>query len=152
MSGPAVGARRRSGPGPRYQSVADALQQSRAPAPTVGEIARLYGVSLTTAQFARRALHTRQGAARRRVVSMPAVVLAHGDGLLWHRVAADLQRRIGSGRISPQIPPRARLAAEYGVSVHTVNRAVGELVSEGLLHIARGATWVAPHHRAPYEP
>ncbi|MFD7031425.1 GntR family transcriptional regulator [Streptomyces sp. NPDC059917] len=153
MNGPAAPARRRAGAGPRYQRVADALQQSRGPAPSVGEIARLYGVSVTTAQFARRALHTRQGVGRRRIVSTHAMVLVHGEGPLWHRVAADLRRGILSGRLSHRVPPRVRLAADYGVSVYTVNRAVGALVSQGLLHILRGSTWVvAPHHRPPSTP
>ncbi|MFJ7205784.1 GntR family transcriptional regulator [Streptomyces sp. NPDC098789] len=150
MNGPTAPARRRAGSGPRYQRVADALQQSRGPAPSVGEIARLYGVSVTTAQFARRALHTRQGVGRHRIVSTHAMVLVHGEGPLWHRVATDLRRAILSGRLSHRIPPRVRLAADYGVSVYTVNRAVADLVSQGLLHILRGATHVVtPHPRPP---
>ncbi|MEV6954658.1 hypothetical protein [Streptomyces sp. NPDC051183] len=48
------------GAGPRYLTIADAIARLHAPVPSAPEIARLYGVSLTTAHFVRRALHTRR--------------------------------------------------------------------------------------------
>lgn len=151
MNGTSVGARRRprrsEGTGPQYQSVADALQLLRTPVPSVGEIARIYRVSVTTAQFARRALHTRRYTARSRVVGAHTI-RDGGEGPLWRRVADDLHQRVSSGGLCHQFPPRVRLASEYGVSVHTVNKAVGALVEEGLLNTARGATWVVPGRAA----
>ncbi|WP_438297547.1 hypothetical protein [Streptomyces sp. HUAS TT7] len=51
---------------PRYRTIAAAIQRLRGPVPPPVEIARLYGVPLPTAQFALRALHTRECAASRR--------------------------------------------------------------------------------------
>ncbi|MFG2395371.1 helix-turn-helix domain-containing protein [Streptomyces lavendulae] len=107
------------------------------------EISRLFGVSLTTAQFARRALHTRRCAAqRRRIGGSHAAALAGGDGPLWRRVANDLLRRFDDDRSVHRVPTRAQLATQYGVSLHTVNRAVYALLDEGLLRTERGAVWV----------
>lgn len=61
---------------------------------------------------------------------------------LYQQVAADIRRRIVAGdmAVGSQIPPHRELAAEYGVSVITINKALSGLVSEGLLHshVGRG--------------
>ncbi|HEY3957938.1 MAG TPA: winged helix-turn-helix domain-containing protein [Streptosporangiaceae bacterium] len=62
------------------------------------------------------------------------------------RVMADLRRQIREGKLLPgeQLPSLDRLAAEHGVSRATVQRAVRELVAEGLLETrARWGTFVA---------
>lgn len=66
----------------------------------------------------------------------------------WTDVAADLRRKIMDGEWAPKtrIPAQRALADEYGASLHTVSRAVGKLIAEGLLTSdpARPAegTWV----------
>lgn len=122
-----------SGTAPQYQSIADALQQMHGPIPPPAEIARLYGVTLTTAQFVHRALHTRQCAASRRGAGSLTVPADTGQQPLWRRVANDLTARILSGVLWERIPTRLHLATQYGVSAPTINKAVNILIGEGLL-------------------
>jgi DNA-binding LacI/PurR family transcriptional regulator len=65
---------------------------------------------------------------------------------LYQQVAADLRRKIVSGAmpVGTQLEPHRQLAATYGVSVVTINKALAGLVSEGVLHsrVGRG-TFVA---------
>ncbi|MFE5828328.1 GntR family transcriptional regulator [Streptomyces erythrochromogenes] len=133
---------RRSGTGPRYQHIADALQQLPSPAPPVDEIARIYGVSVTTARFACRALHTRRYSAQRQATGSRTVHLDSNAGPLWRQVADDLHERIRTGRLWERTPTRPQLAREYGVSVPTLSRAINELVSQGLLDTGLRGTWV----------
>lgn len=65
----------------------------------------------------------------------------------WRDIAADLRRRLDRGDWRPgeTIPQHIDLAEEYGVSRPTVQRAVTELVAEGLLYSVRWTgTVVAP--------
>jgi DNA-binding LacI/PurR family transcriptional regulator len=65
---------------------------------------------------------------------------------LYQQVAADIRRKIVSGEmpVGTQLQPHRELAATYGVSVITINKALAGLVSEGVLHsrVGRG-TFVA---------
>jgi LacI family transcriptional regulator len=65
---------------------------------------------------------------------------------LYQQVANDLRQRIGSGAVAvgTQLPPHRQLAADYGVSIITINKALSGLVSEGVLYsrVGRG-TFVA---------
>ena len=65
---------------------------------------------------------------------------------LYQQVAADIRRKIISGEmpVGTQLQPHRELAATYGVSVITINKALAGLVSEGVLHsrVGRG-TFVA---------
>ncbi|AHG88726.1 regulatory protein GntR HTH [Gemmatirosa kalamazoonensis] len=65
---------------------------------------------------------------------------------LYQQVAADIRRQIVSGAIpvGTQLQPHRELAATYGVSVITINKALSGLVAEGVLHsrVGRG-TFVA---------
>jgi GntR family transcriptional regulator len=51
----------------------------------------------------------------------------------YRRVADDLRRRIESGELTEQLPTRAELAEEYGVSDMTVGRGLDVLREEGLI-------------------
>jgi DNA-binding GntR family transcriptional regulator len=55
------------------------------------------------------------------------------------RVSADLREKITSGELLPgeQLPSLDRLAAEYGVSRATAQRAVKELTEAGLVKTRR---------------
>ncbi|MFJ8390175.1 GntR family transcriptional regulator [Streptomyces sp. NPDC094438] len=133
------------GAGPRYQSIAEAIQGTRASTPQATEIARLYGVSLTTAQFVRRALHTR----RRSPVLQSAGGLRGTENTKWppwRRVADDLGDRIRAGLPQDRLPNRAQLATEYGVSATTINKAVNLLTEQGLLspRPVRGSAMALP--------
>ncbi len=65
---------------------------------------------------------------------------------LYQQVAADIRHKIVSGQmpVGTQLQPHRELAATYGVSVITINKALAGLVSEGVLHsrVGRG-TFVA---------
>ncbi|MFZ3475643.1 GntR family transcriptional regulator [Streptomyces sp. 4.24] len=134
------------GNGPHYQRIAAALERVRTPVPPPAEIARRYGVSLTTAHFVQRALHTRRYAASRRGLARIELPAREGDQLLWHVVAENLRNRIHAGQLKDQIGNRADLATQYGVSIATVNKAVAALLTEGLLTSGprRGAITVHP--------
>lgn len=65
---------------------------------------------------------------------------------LYQQVAADIRRKILSGEmpVGTQLQPHREMAATYGVSIITINKALSGLVSEGVLHsrVGRG-TFVA---------
>src|SRR5205823_12425692 len=65
---------------------------------------------------------------------------------LYQQVAADIRRKIVSGEwpVGAQLQPHRELAATYGVSIITINKALSGLVAEGVLHsrVGRG-TFVA---------
>jgi GntR family transcriptional regulator len=52
----------------------------------------------------------------------------------YRRVADDLRDKIMSGELTGQLPPRAKLAQEYGVADMTVGRALDVLKDEGLIY------------------
>lgn len=51
----------------------------------------------------------------------------------YRKIADDLRAKIKSGEISGQLPTRASLAEEYGVTDMTVGRAIDVLKDEGLV-------------------
>lgn len=53
-------------------------------------------------------------------------------------IVAELERRIDTGVYGSCIPPGGELAAEFGVNIKTVNKAVGLLVEAGRLDRRRG--------------
>ncbi|MFD8148108.1 GntR family transcriptional regulator [Streptomyces sp. NPDC059708] len=137
----------RRSPRPRYQLLADELTRridrpgngGPAGVPSAAEIARRYQVPLPTAQFARRALHTRL----RSRGSPHAVPMAADAQTVAERVAGLLRNRILNGTLSGRLPIRPVLAQEYRVSVDTVSKAVRLLAQEGLLFgAARHGTYV----------
>jgi DNA-binding GntR family transcriptional regulator len=69
------------------------------------------------------------------------------------RIAADLRGAITCGVLRPgdRLPPVAELAARYGVSCGTAQRAVAELRSHGLITVSRGrrSVVVDPGKAAP---
>ena len=62
-------------------------------------------------------------------------ISARTDLWVHEQVARAIERSIASGEFPPgsRLPSQARMAAEAGVSIHTVNAAVGLLCSRGLL-------------------
>ncbi|MEU5438729.1 GntR family transcriptional regulator [Streptomyces sp. NPDC020719] len=87
-----------------------------------------------TAQFVRRALTTRLRPAAC-PLTVPVGILSKPA---WQQVGDDLRDRIHTGRLRGRLPLRLRSADEYGVSTHTVTKAVQHLADEGLLGIAGG--------------
>jgi GntR family transcriptional regulator/MocR family aminotransferase len=77
------------------------------------------------------------------------------EKLLYRRIAADLRRRIGAGRL-PQgfrLPSSRSLARQLGVSRNTVIAAYDLLIDEGLLSAREGSgTRVNAVRRAPLDP
>ena len=68
----------------------------------------------------------------------------------YERVKQHLKRGLAAGRWPPGalMPSEAELVAEFGVSRMTVNRALRELQSEGLVNRTQGVgTFAAPLHR-----
>lgn len=66
---------------------------------------------------------------------------------LYHQVETDLRRLIDSGILSPgsTVPPEHVLTEEYGVSRHTIRKALSRLVEEDLIERSAGrGTFVAP--------
>jgi GntR family transcriptional regulator len=69
-----------------------------------------------------------------------------GPEPLYQQLAAILRGQIGSGELPPRtaIPSINRLAADYGLAVVTVRKAIGMLVDEGLVITVSGkGTFVA---------
>jgi GntR family transcriptional regulator len=52
----------------------------------------------------------------------------------YRRIADDLREQIESGKLTGQLPTRARLADTYGVSDMTVGAALKVLKDEGLIY------------------
>jgi DNA-binding GntR family transcriptional regulator len=78
-------------------------------------------------------------------VSMIASINPNHTATLWkigngRVVPADLRGAITCGALRPgdKLPPMANLAARYGVSFGTAQRAVAELRAEGLVSVCRG--------------
>lgn len=73
------------------------------------------------------------------------VRLAHADAL-YERIAAEILRRVASGRLRPgdRLPPIRQAAGEWGVNLNTVARAYAALAERGILETrAGGGTVVA---------
>jgi DNA-binding GntR family transcriptional regulator len=66
------------------------------------------------------------------------------------QLAAILRERVVSGQYAPgtKIPPLTAIAAESGLSVPAVRRAVGVLVREGLLRAVPGRGTFVPRNLA----
>jgi GntR family transcriptional regulator, histidine utilization repressor len=74
----------------------------------------------------------------------------HAGQAPYARVKQHLKQGLASGRWPPGalMPSEAELVAEFGVSRMTVNRAIRELQSEGLVARSQGVgTFAAPLHR-----
>jgi len=73
---------------------------------------------------------------------------------LYHQVETDLRRLIRAGELPPgaTVPPETTLCDRYGVSRHTVRRALGRLVRDDLIDRNAGrSTFVKPSsERAPF--
>lgn len=61
-----------------------------------------------------------------------------GEGPLWVRLERDLRARIEVGEFADSFPGEHALAAEYGLSRHTVREALRALRQEGLVVAHRG--------------
>ena len=61
-----------------------------------------------------------------------------GPGPLWSRLQRDLRARIGADEFPDTFPGEHALAAEYGISRHTVREALRALRQEGLVVAHRG--------------
>ncbi|WP_380165007.1 GntR family transcriptional regulator [Jannaschia sp. R86511] len=70
--------------------------------------------------------------------SVPRTRTPPGDGPLWSRVEADLRARIEAREFPDVFPGEHALAAEYGISRHTVREALRRLRQEGLVLAERG--------------
>jgi len=74
----------------------------------------------------------------------------HAGQAPYARIKQHLKQGLASGRWPPGalMPSEAELVAEFGVSRMTVNRAIRELQSEGLVARSQGVgTFAAPLHR-----
>ncbi len=59
-----------------------------------------------------------------------------------HRqISADITRRIAAGRLAEgeRLPPEREMAAEYGIAVGTLRRALSDLAEEGLIERRQGS-------------
>ena len=66
------------------------------------------------------------------------------------QISETIRTRIRQGTYSDKIPGERSLAAEFGMDFKTVNRAIGELVDEGILVRRRGlGTFIAPVDERP---
>ena len=84
------------------------------------------------------------------MVSPHATALPRGPGAPYTRVKQHLLAGLAAGRWPPGalMPSEAELVAEFGVSRMTVNRALRELQSEGLVARTQGVgTFAAPLHQ-----
>jgi GntR family transcriptional regulator len=70
----------------------------------------------------------------------PARRLPDGPEPLWRRLQDDLRARIASRELVPAFPGELAIAAEYGVSRHTVREALRSLRQEGLVVAGKGRT------------
>ncbi|WP_371656758.1 MULTISPECIES: GntR family transcriptional regulator [unclassified Streptomyces] len=131
---------------PLYQVVADdvlrRLTEHQPPrsAPRAADIARTYRIPIGTAEFVRRAVNTRLRPLTHHPTE-PGGGATAGFRPAWLRVADDLRDRVRTGHLRGRLPARAFLAAQYGVCVETVSKAVQALIEEALLATA------GRHHR-----
>ena len=56
-------------------------------------------------------------------------------------IVAELRRRIQEGIYTSLLPTTAELAAEFGVNVKTMGKAIARLVAEGRLAMEIGRVW-----------
>ncbi|WP_007023461.1 GntR family transcriptional regulator [Saccharomonospora iraqiensis] len=56
-----------------------------------------------------------------------------GPEYVWRQVAQHLAERIATGEFQRRLPNREIIASEYGVSVHSVRRAVRYLADQGVV-------------------
>jgi GntR family phosphonate transport system transcriptional regulator len=76
-------------------------------------------------------------------------VLQSTDGVTrWRQIAESLSREVQEARFADgRLPTEPDLAARFGVNRHTVRRAIGVLVDEGLVRVEQGrGTFVANGH------
>ena len=69
------------------------------------------------------------------------------DSPQWpkEQIAARLRERIAAGQLGPRLPSLVTLAAEFGVSQMTMQRALDILKAEGLIYSQPGrGTFVSP--------
>lgn len=67
-------------------------------------------------------------------------------GYEWERVAADVERRIGSGELPPGSMLRGEraMAEEFGVAISTIRRAMKDLRDRGIvITLPHKGTYVA---------
>jgi GntR family transcriptional regulator len=87
--------------------------------------------------------------------ALAELLAPHGDAPLHSQLESGLRDLIQSGHVGPgtSLPGELELAAELGVSRHTIRHALGVLTAEGLLRRerGRGTTVVAAHAPAPFE-
>lgn len=62
----------------------------------------------------------------------------HGAPHVWEQVLDHLAGRIEAGEFTGWLPARHALAYEYGVSVHTVDRAIRRLARHGVIRTFPG--------------
>jgi GntR family transcriptional regulator len=69
----------------------------------------------------------------------PVMVIDHDSGVpLWQQLAELLRADIGAGVIKNRLPSVKTLCQEYGVSHITVEHALAELKSDGLIYTTVG--------------
>jgi GntR family phosphonate transport system transcriptional regulator len=76
-------------------------------------------------------------------------VLQSTEGVTrWRQIAESLSREVQEARFADgRLPTEPDLAARFGVNRHTVRRAIGVLVDEGLVRVEQGrGTFVANGH------
>lgn len=61
-----------------------------------------------------------------------------GAEYLWHQVADHVAERAAAGEFGRRLPRREVLAAQYGVSLGTVARAIRDLAERGVVVVAPG--------------
>ena len=83
----------------------------------------------------------------------PAKAAATEDDSPYKRIAADLRGAIVSGIVQPgqQLPTVTDLAARYGVSFGTAQRAIAQLRAAGLVTVSRGRRAVVVDPKAAQE-
>lgn len=70
-------------------------------------------------------------------MSADSVPVVRGDAPA--RIAATLQHRIETGEYTRKVPSRAEIAAEFGVSLATAQRALGRLSGRGIIAASHGS-------------
>ncbi|MFE5652086.1 GntR family transcriptional regulator [Streptomyces cyaneofuscatus] len=94
-------------------------------------------------------VETRRAGTRPRITGKSWTTAPHGSSMQDH-ITSSMRARITNGTYLPgdQIPSRAALAGEFGVSIATVRRALLPLADEGLLASegGRSGTYVRGQH------